>query len=170
MPPAMPALIVVNVGGEYTHYAPAERCVVTIRVSKEGDSQAYVLESVSDISNELAELFRTLCPKATLLDEDEVQSTIEGEEVMLQTDIPVTHWSMSQLSTSSWIPYVPAGRDGEEIKPARRLYKASTTFNVKFRDFKRMGQVCLDIAVSCHTLLSLPPSFEWLYARQAKCG
>lgn len=134
--------IAVNVGGSYTHYSPAERCLVTIRVSKEGDSQASVVESVSKTSNELAELCKSLCPKDQAL-----ERAGEGVEVQDPSN-PVTHWSMSSLSTSSWIPYVPANPQGTEHKPASRQYRACTNFSIKFKDFKKMGEVCLNVTVS----------------------
>lgn len=132
----------MNVSGSHTHYAPAERCVVSIRVSKEGESQASVIEAVTGLSNYLSELFKSLCPK------DPISGKVAIENVH-DPSVTVTHWSMSSLSTSSRIPYVPANRDGTEVRPAPRLYKATTSFSIKFKDFKKMGHVCLDIAVSC---------------------
>lgn len=146
--------IKVNVGGTYTHYHPAERCVVTIRVSKEGDSQASVVESVSNTSNELSELFKSLSFKEKPLEK------AEGLEVV-PPHIPITHWSMSSLATSSWIPYVPPGNNnaqGTDAKPPARVFRATTSFTVKFRDFKKMGEICLNVTVSLpDELLASPP-------------
>lgn len=133
MTDSQPLRIQVNVNGSHTHYAPAERCIVTFRVSKEGDSQAGVVEAVTTLSNDLTVLFKSLCPK----DSSSGKSTKDVND----PTVPVT--------TSSWIPYLPPKKDGTEAGPAPRRYRASTSFNVKFKDFKKMGQVCLDIAVSC---------------------
>lgn len=125
--------IKVNVVGTYKHYHPAERCVVNIRVFKGGDSQAAVVDSVSNTSNALSELFKSLSSKD-------------------EPHLPIEHWSMTSLATSSWVPYVYVepgeSAQGTEAKPRARVYKATTGFTVKFRDFQKMGYICLNVAVS----------------------
>jgi hypothetical protein len=135
MPP-----INVNVSGSYTHYAPAERCVVSIRVSKEGKSQSNVVEAVSKLSNDISQLLGSLCPK-------DPNDKSKGVDIT-NAAIPVTHWSMSSLSTSSWIPYVHVSDKNPNPKQPDRIYRALTNFRVKFKDFKKMGELCMDLTVS----------------------
>jgi len=143
MPP-----INVNVSGSYTHYAPAERCVVSIRVSKEGKSQSSVVEAVTKLSNDISGLLGSLCPKDPSDQSKGVDATNPA--------IPITHWSMSSLNTSSWIPYVHVSDKNPDPKQPDRTYCASTNFSVKFKDFQKMGELCLELTVSaCSSASSL---------------
>lgn len=130
--------IQISVQGSHTHFAPAERCIVSFQVSKEGDSQASVVQAVTTLSDDLTDLFRSLCPKDTATGRLAV-------EYVDDPNVAITHWSMSSLSTSNW--KVQAGKNGEKEKSARR-YRASTGFFVKFKDFAKMSEICSDLAVS----------------------
>jgi uncharacterized protein len=76
-------------------------------------------------------------------------TTIAGEPT---ADAPVTYWKNNTLSTSSYRP-----QDGKGNKLARQ-YTARTSFEIKVRDFERLGSLASSLSTMQHVEIS---RIEW---------
>ena len=111
----------IEVTGKSLIHRTAERGHLKADVSSTGKSQEIVSDNVTQTCNKLRSMFHDLAPK-----------TAEG---LATADAPVTQFSMSAFSTSS---YVPRDKDNNELE---REYTARTTFTTIFRDFAKLGEI-----------------------------
>ncbi|EME46137.1 hypothetical protein DOTSEDRAFT_78518 [Dothistroma septosporum NZE10] len=118
--PLDPATFEVTVTGAAEIPHPAERGLINVSVASEGLNKAAVSDDVVTTSKHIESLLSELSP------EDE---SAEAKEAS-----PLAHWDKTSLSATSYIPY---DNDGNE-KP--RQYKASVTFDIRFKEFKALGR------------------------------
>ncbi|KAJ5167265.1 uncharacterized protein N7482_006046 [Penicillium canariense] len=111
----------ISVLGESSISRYPERCVLQVAIRSEGLEQEPVSKDVTLTSNELHRIFTDLSPK-----------TPEG---LASTDAPVTKFSNTLLRTWSKVP------TDEHGKPLPRVYHATSSFEVIFRDFAKVGEV-----------------------------
>lgn len=107
-----------------------------VTVSSSGPDQAKVTNNVTSTVNKVQNGLRQLNPK----------NENTGEAL---ADAAITYWSMSTLSTGSYFIWLPnqsgkAAGDGSEHKVPN--FTANTQFEIKFRDFVKLGSVCTDLA------------------------
>lgn len=116
----------IEVTGQSTISRRAERALIHLSVSSTGPSQQTVIDNVTTTSNHLQSQLKTsLAPK------DSAGSPTE--------DAAVTHWSMSTLNTRSWYGNGQFGQAQFGQGQNAPTYNASTSFEIKFRDFERLG-------------------------------
>jgi len=125
------APLVINVSGTSSISRRAERAVVSISVSSNGPDQQKTTSEVTETAKQLQSDLRTLAPKA--------------DPTVLLPESPITHWSMSTLSTGSYFIWLDAKDEDGQLKKTRE-YNASTSFEIKFADFAKLGAVCTDLA------------------------
>lgn len=113
---------------------PAERAVLSVKVSSEGTSQETVSNDVTLTSNNLVKIFRELAPK------DEVGNATP--------DAPITVFSTPSLQTRSWIS--TTSRNNETVQ-LPRCFEASSRFKVIFRDFEKLGEISDKLFKMPHT-------------------
>jgi uncharacterized protein YggE len=118
-----PLTIIVNGNSSITR--TAERAIVNIQVSTEGNDQETVSKEVTSTSKALQKLFDELAPK-----------TDSGQPI---PEAPVTSWTMRSLYTGSYRPRDAQGVDLE------RKYTANTAFELEFRDFSKLGAVTMQL-------------------------
>lgn len=114
-----PLSISVN-GVSVVEHAP-ERGVLQVAVRTEGSDQGTVSKEVTTTSNEVNQFFTNLSPKT--------------ETGTTAIDAPVTTFSSTRIRTWSVVP-----RDNKN-KPLDRVYHASSSFAITFRDFTKMSEV-----------------------------
>ncbi len=114
----------IIVAGDSVISRHAERAVLVVRVSSEGESQETVSKDVTSTSNKLIKTFKELAPRT--------------EDGNATPDAPVTIFSMTSLRTSSWIP--EPSRNNEFVQLPRQ-FEAITGFNVIFRNFEKLGEI-----------------------------
>ena len=128
----------IHADGESFVRLPSERGVLSVLVKSEGVSQESVSSEVTSTSNHLHKLFNGLS-----------SATRSGFSA---PNAPVTAFSVTNLQTRSWFPHDEEGDDNNNNNNnnnTTRLYGAYLHFQVRFRNFEKLG----DIA---GTLLSTP--------------
>lgn len=142
--------IKINVSGQTTLHRVAELCTVNFNVVHESTDRKDTVIKVTEKSNELSTLLQGLAPARLASSAAAMSQTVTIEEAdqnaeERDTDKPVAKWSMSTVSTSSYIPYNP---DRSDTDPnASRKYQTSTTFAVTFRDFGKLEAFVGDLTV-----------------------
>lgn len=111
----------IGVGGNSVIEHDPERGVLHVAVKSDGPDQETVSKEVTTTSNKLNEFFKDLSPNA------ETETTAEHAPVTIFSSTHVRTWSA-----------VPTDRDN---KPLDRVYYASSSFAVTFRDFTKMSEV-----------------------------
>lgn len=111
----------ISVTGQSVIELDPERGVLHIAVKSDGPNQDTVSKEVTTTSNQLNEFFRNLSPKA--------------ETGTTAVDAPVTTFSSTHVRTWSRVP------TDKDNKPLDRVYYASSSFAVTFRDFSKMSEV-----------------------------
>ncbi|KAF7592340.1 hypothetical protein BBP40_000399 [Aspergillus hancockii] len=119
--------LTIHTIGTSTLHRQAERAVVTLDVSSDGSDPSTVSQDVSRTSNRLQSLLKEIAPKQ--------------ESGDATPSAPVTFWSMSSISTGSYLPW-----DHDKGEHRARVYTARTNFEVKFRDFSKLGEFVSDVA------------------------
>ncbi|BAE66501.1 hypothetical protein BDV35DRAFT_298830 [Aspergillus flavus] len=119
--------LTIHTVGTSTLHRQAERAVIYLDVSSDGSDQSTVSQDVTRTSNRLQSLLKEIAPK-----QDSGDPTPEA---------PVTFWSMSSISTGSYLPW-----DHDKQEHRARVYTARTNFEVKFRDFSKLGEFVSDVA------------------------
>ena len=114
----------------------AERAIVLVEVSSEGSSQETVSNDVTSTSNSLAKIFKDLASRS--------------EDGSATPDAPITIFSMTSMSTRSWIPSVSRNSENAQLP---RQYQATTMFKVIFRDFNKLGEVSATLFKTPHTTI-----------------
>ena len=120
----------IKVVGDSTICRHAERGVLSIAVASQGPSQETVSQDVTSSSNHLRTIFQALAPK-----------TASGDAT---PDAPITIFSMTGLSTQTWIP------QDRDCNPLPRLYSVSTSFRVIFCDFDKLADVASTLLITPH--------------------
>jgi hypothetical protein len=164
MPP-----VTITAQGTSTIFRQAERAVVTVHVSSEGTSQEKVSEEVTLTANELRSMLKGLSPKTENgMSLPLVNPRDTSREISLRRDVgeakpdaPVTYWKNSTLSTSS---YQPTDDKGKKLD---RLFFARTGFEIKVRDFERLGS--LATTLSTMPLVSIS-QVEWRLTEATKAS
>lgn len=128
--------------GTSTLSRAAEEAVLTLEVYSSGPTQTGVSVEVTTISNLLqSELEANSAGKSAADRADSTPSPCTDE-------VSISHWSMSSLSTSSYIPW--DAQKGEEKQEKDRVYTARTTFEVTFSSFARLGQIVSNLTKMPH--------------------
>jgi hypothetical protein len=122
------APLIINVAGSSTISKQPERAVIYVTVSNSGQSQSDVIQSVTRTAKQLQSDLNQLAPKDS-----------NGQAAV---NAPITHWSMSTISTGSYFMYVQ--QSGNTEKETR--YTANTSFTIKFADFEKLGNACTNLA------------------------
>ncbi|KAL3441861.1 hypothetical protein BJX65DRAFT_242932 [Aspergillus insuetus] len=109
---------------------PAERGTLRLSISDSGAEPKTVSQNVVSCTNTLKSLIKPLHTR-----------TASGE---ITPDAKITHWSLGTLSTYSYA--VADRRDRKKIE--KRVFHASTTMEVKFRDFTELSNFASELAAS----------------------
>ncbi|KEF58514.1 uncharacterized protein A1O9_06440 [Exophiala aquamarina CBS 119918] len=130
---------VINVQGKAKLYRVAERAKLDIEISsseyEQSTASANVVTTVSSLQNQLDEI----CTRAD-----------NGE---ISPSAPVSFYSIGSLTTSSDDEY-----DEDHNKTGKRLYKATSSVDIRFRDFAKLGEMV--VAFSTVPFVSLQ-GIEW---------
>ncbi|RYP68249.1 hypothetical protein DL771_006751 [Monosporascus sp. 5C6A] len=126
----------------------AELAVVALEVSDTGITQSSVLQEVTRTSNNLQSMLEALAPGTSSGADHPDTSTLIPPE-----GVAITRWSMSSLSTGSYIPWDSQRVEEQQGKP---VHTARTTFQITFCDFAKLGQVVSDlIKLPCVSVMSI---------------
>lgn len=164
MPP-----VTITAQGTSTIFRQAERAVITVHVSSEDTSQEKVSNEVTLTANELRSMLKGLSPKTEKgMSFPLVNLWDTSREISLRRDVgevtpdaPVTYWKNSTLSTGS---YRPTDAKGGKLD---RLFFARTSFEIKVRDFERLGS--LATTLSTMPLVSIS-QVEWRLTEATKAS
>lgn len=113
----------ITVTGRSTISHNPERGILHVAVKSDGPNKDTVSKEVITTSNQLHQFFKEL----------ELPPETEAGEAAVAA--PVTTFSSTHLQTWSRVP------TDDKNKPLDRVYYASSSFQVIFRDFARMSQV-----------------------------
>lgn len=130
---------VIHVQGKAKLYRVAERAKLDVQVSsseyEQSAASANVVTTVSSLQNQLDQL----CPR---LDSGEISS-----------EAPVSFYSIGSLTTSNDDEY-----DDDHSKTGKRIYTATSSVDIRFRDFTKLGE--LVVSFSTMPFVSLQ-AIEW---------
>lgn len=109
----------IIVKGNATIPKVAERALLNISVSTSGDNKLWVSDQVITATKHLESLLGEYCPAN------------DSEEA--KQSAALAHWSKTSLTATS---HIPGDKDGND-RP--RKYMASVAFDIRFRDFSKLG-------------------------------
>ena len=132
-----------------------ERAILSLKIASEGPSQETVSQDVSSTCTELHQSFTTLAPK-----------TPTGDAT---PEAAITTFSTTSLRSWSDLPL-----DYQTRKPQPRVYHASSSFEVFFRNFETLGHVASKLFLTSHVTVNsisyrlTEPSLQALGAESRK--
>lgn len=115
----------ISVVGSASINRNPERAILSVNVRSSGTNQATVAGNIKTTANKVKEMISDLMP------------TDESGEAT--PDAAITHWSMSNLSSSSY--------DRTDGGTKTTEYSSYTSFSVKFRDFDKLGTLTSELAL-----------------------
>lgn len=110
----------------------AERALLDVEISSTGFSRAFVSEEVQLSCQRLEDLLRKT-------------STAQDDKPAI-----VAHWSMTAIKTTS---HLPTDECGAALKNAQRVYSTSVSFDIRVRDFGRLGSFAGQVSTLPYTLI-----------------
>jgi uncharacterized protein YggE len=133
-----PLTIIAN--GQATISKYPERAIVSVSVSANGTNQKEVTESVTRTATQLQSELSQLAPK--------------DKNGQAAPNAPITHWSMTTMSTGS--NYIYAKEDQTRVKET--CFTANLNFSIRFADFGKLGAACKNLANMPHASIK---SIKW---------
>lgn len=131
---------VINVQGKAKLYRLAERAKLDIEVSsaeyEQSTASTNVVTTVSSLQNQLDEI-----------------CTRDASSGEISPSAPVSFYSIGSLTTSNADEY-----DEDHNRTGKRVYKAATSVDIRFRDFTKLGEMV--VAFSTMPFVSLQ-GIEW---------
>ena len=122
MTPPPPTPFTIDMTGTAEAFHPAERAKLKVLVSSTGTNKSSVSDEVITTSNHIEKMLREYSAK---------ESTPEAKLAA-----PLAHWSKSGISFNSYWTH-KYRKDEEALKVQE--HKVQVTFDIRFRDFNKMG-------------------------------
>ena len=117
----------ITIQGRATISKPAERGALLVDITDTSPDKSAVSSNVVSTVNTLQSELDDLCPRLPNND--------------ISPEAPVSFYSIASLSTSSEDEY-----DADDKKTGRQLHTAKTTLDVRFRDFKKLGDMVVHLS------------------------
>ncbi|KAI5208578.1 hypothetical protein E4T39_01282 [Aureobasidium subglaciale] len=114
----------------------AERALLDVEISSTGFSRAFIAEEVQLSCRRLEDLLR--------------KTSAANDTPTARDSATVAHWSMTSMRTTS---HLPTDQYGTVLKNAHRVYSTSVSFDIRIRDFNRLGTFASQVAVLPYTLI-----------------
>ncbi|KAK2810566.1 hypothetical protein FQN50_002823 [Emmonsiellopsis sp. PD_5] len=136
MSPQEPLTICVT--GRSTIIKSPERAVLRVSISTGSNDQTKASTTATKTAHEIQSKLNehiTTTTTTTAVPADTAASTKPANEAT--SDSPITHWSMSSISTHSYIPH-------DSTIPT---HEARTSFSIKFRNFDTLASLSAELAV-----------------------
>ena len=129
----------MTVSGKAEIPHPAERALINVTVSSEGTNKPSVSDEVITTAKHIETLLRELSPA--------------NDSPEAKAAAPLAHWDKTSLSSTSYIPtqWNPQ-KSVHESQPRR--YRASITFDIRFKEFKALGSFGTKISSMPHVEVS----------------
>lgn len=121
----------LTVSGKAVVTHPAERAVINVKAVSTGPDKASAVDEATIAAKQVELLLRELSPQ---------EQTAEAKAAAA-----LAHWSKMSLSSTSWMPH---DNDGKPDPP--RQYKASVSFDIRFRNFEALGSFGTQISSMPH--------------------
>ena len=118
----------------------AERALIHVCIASTGLNKAAVSDEVLTTTSHVENLLRDLSP---------IDETPEAKAAA-----PLAHWSKTSLSSTSWLPW-------SYTKKANmaRQYNARITFDIRFKEFKALGDFGSKLSSLEHTEIT---NIDWI--------
>ena len=123
----------IRLTGSSTVSRLAERGILSVSISSSGTSKPKVSEDVTKVTKDLQALISPLDGK-------------DANTGLPAPDAPVTWWSMSNITTRTWVPSRYDSNTQQHIE-GERQYSANSSFTVKFKDFTKLSEIATDLTV-----------------------
>lgn len=117
----------------------AERALLDVEICSTGFSRAFVSEEVRLSCQRLEDLLR----KSSTTQNDHNPNA--GTEPAI-----VAHWSMTSIKTTS---HLPTDECGTALKNAQRIYSTSVCFDIRVREFGKLGTFASQVSRLPYTLI-----------------
>ena len=118
----------------------AERALIHVSVASTGLNKATVSDEVLTTASQVENLLRDISP---------IDDTPEAKAAA-----PLAHWSKTSLSSTSWLPY-----DYTKNVHMARQYRARINFDIRFKEFKALGDFGGRLSSLEHTEVS---TIDWI--------
>ena len=129
----------ITVTGQAVIPHRAERALINVVVASSGISKQWVSDEVVTTSMHVEDLLKELSPK---------ENTEEAKKAAA-----LAHWSKTSLSATS---HVPRDKDGHDLA---RKYFASVTFDIRFRNFEKLGSFGTRLSTIPHVEIN---NIQWI--------
>jgi len=128
--------LIINVLGSANLSRRPERATLAVTIYHSGPDAQAITSAVTSTTNKIQSGLSSLAPQP---------------RSSANADGPITHWSMSSLSTGSFNVYLPTA-SGEPVGEKNTVvhHSAQTNFSIRFKDFSRMGSIVSDLAKLPH--------------------
>ncbi|KAI5259525.1 hypothetical protein E4T42_00192 [Aureobasidium subglaciale] len=132
----MVAPLTITVTGIAIIPKKAERALLDVEISSTGFSRAFISEEVQLSCRRLEDLLR--------------KTSAANDTQIARDSATVAHWSMTSMRTTS---HLPTDQYGTVLKNAQRVYSTSVTFDIRIRDFNKLGTFASQVTVLPYTLI-----------------
>lgn len=119
----------------------AERALLDVEISSTGFSRVFVSEEVQMSCRRLEELLRKISPA--------------NDSDFARESATIAHWSMTSMKTTS---HLPTDQYGTVLKNAQRIYSTFVSFDIRVRDFSKLGTFANQISILPYTVIH---SLRW---------
>lgn len=114
----------------------AERALLNVEISSTGFSRVFVSEEVQMSCRSLEDILRKNSPA--------------NDTPLAQEAATIAHWSMTSLRTTS---HLPTDQYGSVLKNAQRVYSTSVSFDIRVKDFSKLGTFASQVSTLPYTVL-----------------
>lgn len=134
----------MTVSGKAEIPHPAERALINVTVSSEGTNKPSVSDEVITTAKHIETLLRELSPA--------------NDSPEAKAAAPLAHWDKTSLSSTSYVPtQYNSEKNIHESLPRR--YRASVTFDIRFKEFKALGSFGTKISSMSHVEVG---NIDWI--------
>lgn len=134
----------MTVSGKAEIPHPAERALINVTVSSEGANKTSVSDEVITTAKHVESLLSELSPA--------------NDSPEAKAAAPLAHWDKTSLSSTSHVPTQwNEQKNLHESLPRR--YRASVTFDIRFKEFKALGSFGTKISSMPHVEVS---NIDWI--------
>ncbi|THW72429.1 hypothetical protein D6D19_06512 [Aureobasidium pullulans] len=114
----------------------AERALLDVEISATGFSRAFISAEVQLSCRRLEDILRKISPA--------------NDSQLARESATIAHWSMTSLKTTS---HLPTDQYGTVLKNAQRVYSTSVSFDIRIRDFSKLGTFASQVSTLPYTLI-----------------
>lgn len=127
----------------------AERAIIDVQITHQGNDRSLVVSEVAQSSHQLQALLKDLSaslPPPPISDPDtEATTTATGQHSPVGALPPLAKWNMDSFTTTS---HLPRDENHNVIKDAARIYTTTVPFRIQVQDFDALSGLISKLSTS----------------------